>query len=52
MIKTIESVIQMIEEYDHDINNGEVFTLVKTEIYKGLLKSKKRIHRDIKSLTK
>lgn len=47
-----EAVIKMIEEYEYDLANGEVFTQVKTEIYEGLLKGKKELHRDIKRLTK
>jgi len=51
-IQKYEAVIIMIEEYEHDMSKGEVFTSVKTQIYKGLLKARRRLHRDIKSLTK
>ena len=51
-IQKYEAVILMIEEYEHDKSKGEVFTPVKTQIYKGLLKARRRLHRDIKSLTK
>ena len=51
-VQNYEAVIKMIEEYEQHLANGEVFTPVKKEIYEGLLKGKKRLHRDIKILTK
>ena len=51
-VQNYEAVIKMIAEYEQHLANGEVFTSVKKEIYEGLLKGKKRLHRDIKRLTK
>ena len=47
-----EDVQNMITKYEEDIRNGEVFTPVKTKIYKGLLQGRKRLGRQIKRLKK
>ena len=51
-IEKYESVNLMIEEYEFDKKNGEKFTPVKTSIYEGLIKSKKKLRAQIKRLAK